>query len=162
MGRSGGAASGGSRFIRHVHRDMPIKVLVHARQVQFPDAKPQMVNNQVLVLIRFVSDKLGGKLELNGKVITIVKGDHTAQLTIGSKTVTANGTTMTLDIAANATGVRTYVPLRFISEALGEKVQWDQVARFVWIGSLDVPELRDVVKPVSLEPFMPYFMEGTL
>jgi hypothetical protein len=140
-----------------IKETMPIEVLVNARKVQFPDAKPTMENNQILVPIRFVSDKLKGNLTLVGKEITIVKGDRTVKLVIGAKQATVNGKPLQLGITAKAVSGRTYVPLRFISEALGENVEWDAVTRFVWIGNKQLPELKDIAKPVSLTPYMSYF-----
>lgn len=111
-----------------------IQVLVNAEKVHFPDQKPKIVSNTVLVPLRFVSDKLGGKLQLVGKEITIVKGDRTVKLVIGANTATVNGKTVTLGAAADAEKGRTYVPLRFISNGLGEKVEWDQKNMTVWLG----------------------------
>jgi len=134
-----------------------IEVLVNARKVKFPDQKPKLENNQVLVPLRFVSDKLGGSLKLKGKEITIVKGDRTIVLVIGEKTATVNGKPVTLGLAATAVNGRTYVPLRFISEAMGEKVEWDKVTKFVWIGSKDIPELKDIVELTDIKPYEHYF-----
>ena len=139
-----------------------IEVLVHARKVKFPDQKPKIENEQVLVPLRFVSDKLGGKLDLKGNEITIVKGDRTVKLVIGAQSATVNGKTIALGVPAQAVNGRTYVPLRFISEALGEKVEWDKVNRFVWIGSKDVPKLEDVVEAVDLKPYLKYFKGGKI
>ncbi|MFC4304587.1 copper amine oxidase N-terminal domain-containing protein [Cohnella boryungensis] len=138
-------------------KSQPIEVLVNARKVKFPDQKPKLENNQVLVPLRFVSDKLGGKLDLKGKEITIVKGDRTVNLLIGAKTAMANGKTITLGAAAQAVNGRTYVPLRFISEALGEKVEWDKVTKFVWIGSKEIPELMDILELKDIKPYEHYF-----
>ncbi|WP_339257868.1 stalk domain-containing protein [Paenibacillus sp. FSL R5-0713] len=32
---------------------------------------------------------------------------------------------------------RTFVPLRLVSEGLGQKVEWDKIGRWVWIGNKD-------------------------
>ncbi|TVX98703.1 copper amine oxidase N-terminal domain-containing protein [Cohnella terricola] len=138
-------------------KSQSIEVLVDARKVKFPDQKPMLENNQVLVPIRFVSDKLGGKLDLAGDEITIVKGDRTVKLVIGAKTASVNGKTITLGLEAKAVNGRTYVPLRFISEALGEKVEWDKLTKFVWIGSKDIPELKDILEPTDIKPYEKYF-----
>ncbi|QJD84071.1 stalk domain-containing protein [Cohnella herbarum] len=135
-----------------------IEVLVNARKVNFPDQKPKLENNQVLVPLRFVSDKLGGSLKLKGNEITIFKGDRTIVLVIGEKTATVNGEPVTLGLAATAVNGRTYVPLRFISEAMGEKVEWDKVTKFVWIGSKDIPELKDIVELTDIKPYVKYFV----
>ncbi len=141
--------------------NLSLEVLVNARRVQFPDMKPIDQNGRILVPLRFVSDKLGGKLSLKGNDITIVKGDRTVKLTIGAKTATANGKTITLDVAANAIKGRTMVPLRFISEALGEKVEWDSLNQYVWIGNKNVPKIEDVLKADKLSNYAKY-LSGSL
>lgn len=47
------------------------------------------------------------------------------RLTIGASSYTVDGVTKTLDAAPQIVGDRTMVPLRFIAEALGAKVDWD-------------------------------------
>jgi hypothetical protein len=136
---------------------LSLEVLVNARKVAFPDVKPVKKNERILVPLRFVSDKLGGKLSLVGRNITIVKGDRTVKLTIGAKSATANGKTIPLDVAADAVNGRTLVPLRFISEALGESVEWDELNQFVWIGSKDVPDVTEAVKASDIKPYLKYY-----
>ncbi|GMK42128.1 hypothetical protein PCCS19_51870 [Paenibacillus sp. CCS19] len=144
---------------------LSLEVLVNARKVKFPDAKPKMVNGSVLVPIRVVTEKLNGKvLSVEGKDIVLQKGDRTAKLSIGSKAATVNGKAITLNAAPEVYNSRTYVPLRFISEAFGEQVEWDSMNQFVWIGSKAVPKLEDAIKPIDIKPFEhyyknPYFLE---
>lgn len=141
-------------------KNMSIEVLVDARRVAFPDEKPQINNGTTFVPLRFVSDKLGGTLDLNGKDITIVKGERTVNLTIGAKTATVNGKIVTLDKASFAKNGRTLVPLRFVSEALGENVKWDAPNQYIWIGSTEVPTLEEISKPVPIKPYLHLYEKG--
>lgn len=141
-------------------KNMSIEVLVNARRVAFPDVRPQIENGNTLIPLRFVTDKLAGKLTLSGKNISIEKGDRLIAMTIGGKTATVNGETVTLDTPSVAVDGRTLVPLRFVSEALGEPVKWDSVNQYIWIGSTEVPKLEDVAKPVSIEPYLDLFKKG--
>jgi len=139
--------------------NLSLEVLVNARRVAFPDMKPIRKDSRILVPLRFVSDKLGGKLSLKGNDITIVKGDRTVKLTIGAKIAVANDEIVNLDVAANAINGRTMVPLRFISEALGEAVEWDAVNQYVWIGSKDVPHISEVVKAEDVKKYEEYYVD---
>lgn len=141
-------------------KNMSIEVLVDARRVAFPDEKPQINNGTTFVPLRFVSDKLGGTLDLMGKDITIVKGERTVKLTIGAKTATVNGKIVTLDKASFAKNGRTLVPLRFVSEALGENVKWDAPNQYIWIGSTEVPTLEEISKPVSIDPYLKFYKQA--
>lgn len=150
------APSAGAAQAKIVRSDMPIEVLYDARKIIF-DVKPKMVSGSVLVPIRFVSDKLGGQLTVNGKNITIVKGNRTLKLTMNSKAASFNGTTVTLAQPAMVENGRTLVPLRAVSEGLGTAVEWDGVNKFVWIGSKEVPALEDVIKAVDIDPYLHYY-----
>ncbi|MFS0725922.1 copper amine oxidase N-terminal domain-containing protein [Paenibacillus sp. 1P07SE] len=139
-----------------VRSDMPIEVLYDARKIVF-DVKPKMVSGSVLVPIRFVSDKLGGQLAVNGKEITIVKGDRTLKLTMNSRSASFNGKAVTLAQPAMVENGRTLVPLRAVSEGLGTAVEWDGVNQFVWIGHKDIPDIHDAVPAEDFEPYLPYY-----
>lgn len=54
-------------------------------------------------------------------------------LPIGSKTATVNGKPIKLDVPAQIIDGRTVVPLRFVTEALGGEVQWNEQERSVYI-----------------------------
>jgi hypothetical protein len=54
-------------------------------------------------------------------------------MAIGSKTATVNGKSMTLDVAPAIVAGRTFVPLRFVGEALGAQVSWKAATRTIAI-----------------------------
>jgi hypothetical protein len=54
-------------------------------------------------------------------------------LQIGSKKATINGEEMTLDAPPFIVSGRTVVPLRFVSEGLGAKVEWDGVTKHIHV-----------------------------
>ena len=124
-----------------------IRVRVNGTQVYFPDGKPYVdSNSRVLVPVRFVSEQLGAKVEWDAaaKRVTIVDGDKEAILKINSKQIMVNGQVKELDTAAIVKGTRTYVPIRFVSEALGATVKYDNKVRIVYIdnGKAPLPEVK--------------------
>ena len=138
--------------------NLDIKVLYNARQIA-SDVQPEVVNSTVFVPFRAVSDALGAQLAVtpDWKTITFTKGSRKVTVTIGSKTAVVNGKNVALTVAPYATNGRTMVPTRFVSEQLGETVEWDSLSRYVWIGHKNVPTLEEAVKAVDLKPYLHYF-----
>lgn len=118
-----------------------VKVKVDGRNVNFIDALPYFDEkaNRVLIPVRFVSEEIGAKVDWNEakKQVTITKNGKTIVLTIGSKRVIVDGKTITIDVAAFTSQNRTYVPIRFVSEAFGAKVSWDDAQDLVEITTGD-------------------------
>lgn len=82
---------------------------------------------RTLVPIRFVSEALGAQVDwlVKAQRVLIKDGTREISLTIGSREVTVDGTAMTIDCApAIVDPGRTFVPLRFVSETLGAKVDY--------------------------------------
>lgn len=75
--------------------DVSLEVLYDGRRIQF-DVKPKIIDGSVLVPIRFVAEKMGGKLEVKLKDITITKNDKVIKLTMESKNASFNGKSVTL------------------------------------------------------------------
>ncbi len=111
-----------------------IKVFVNEKRVRFA-VQPIIQNNRTLVPIREVSEALGAEVKWNQatKTVTLLKDDITVTLIIGQSRATRNGQTITLDVPAQVIGGRTLLPLRFISEAFGATVDWNQANRVVTI-----------------------------
>lgn len=139
-----------------------LAVLLNGKKIEFPDEKPQVdSSSRVLIPVRFVSEALGAKVGFEGKTVIITQGAKNVRLTIGSNAALVNGERLVLDTKAVAVSGRTLVPLRFVSEALGQKVRWDAVSRWVWIGEEKVPSLQESdVKVYPLDGFRKYFENG--
>ena len=118
--------------------DTVITVSVGSDPVTFEaGARPRMIGGRVMVPLRGVVEKLGGtiKYDAASHVITGGHGDTGSQfrLRLGSNQALVNGKDATLDAAPRAFGGVTYVPLRFVSEALGAHVSWDNAKHAVLI-----------------------------
>ena len=112
-----------------------------------PDNKTVMpyatASQRTMVPIRFISEKLGATVTWDGKTktITITQGSNVIKMTLGSKSYTLNGAKKTMDAAPEvmANYGRTFVPIRFVAEALGKDVEWDQTNKLVIIAPADAP-----------------------
>lgn len=144
-----------------------VEVLLNAKKMNFPDAKPfQDGQGSVMVPIRFVSEALGGKVSYSksgGKtVVEVEKGDDTVTMTVGQITALVNGKSKNYGPKVILKQNRTFVPLRLVSEGLGEKVEWDKVGRWVWIGSKDIPNSDDPeFKLQPMSKFDAYYKKST-
>lgn len=65
------------------------------------------------------------------QTVTLIKGTNAVQLTIGSKVLKLNGISITMDVAPELVSGRTMLPFRFIAQALGASVSWDEATQTV-------------------------------
>lgn len=113
-----------------------INVMLNGTMIAFADAYPEMKNGRTMVPIRAIAEALGAKVEyLEGKVVQITQGATALTLSIGGDTVKAvTGSAaeeLKMDAVSYVRANRTYVPLRFVSQALGLTVHWDATHRTV-------------------------------
>lgn len=97
------------------------------------DVAPKIVNGRTMLPARFVAEHLGAEVawdeDERAVKITGKNGDGEAVeivITIGAKTAIVNGEEIELDSAAFIENDRTYTPVRFITEQLGAKVDWNE------------------------------------
>ena len=83
-------------------------------------------NNTNLAPLRTISEDLGAKVDFNKEknLITIIYKETKIEATIGSKTALINGDKKELQVAPQVVNGTTYVPIRFVGEALGAKVDY--------------------------------------
>lgn len=91
------------------------------------DTAPVAPRGTTLVPVRAITEAFGSTVEWYGTTqeVLITKGNTTIKLKIGSKTAYVNGNAVEMLEAAQIINGKTVVPLRFISENTGYKVEWD-------------------------------------
>jgi hypothetical protein len=99
------------------------------------EAPPFISGGRTMVPLRFIAEAFGAEVKYDAvtKGITITMGEMVIAMQIGSQTVLVNGKTHTIDAPPVIVNTRTFVPVRFVAEILGAKVDYDQATRTVTI-----------------------------
>jgi len=88
---------------------------------------------RVFVPLRGVFENLGASVVYNAGQINATTSTHSVSLRVGSNQAIVDGATQALESAPFILGSSTYVPLRFISQALGAGVNYESSNRLVSI-----------------------------
>jgi len=114
-----------------------LNIYINGIKMSSPDQKPYLDTdlNRVYVPVRFVTEALGATVDWNDETQTAVikRGDTIVKIKIGSNSPLVNDSFRILDATAVLMNGRTMVPLRFISEAFGAKITWDEGQKLVHI-----------------------------
>ena len=99
------------------------------------DVDPVLMNDRTMVPFRAIFEALGCTVSWDDENQTAmgVRNGLKIELPIGSTTAKVGGKGKTLDQPAVLKDGRTLVPLRFVSEALGAQVKWDDATQTVSI-----------------------------
>ena len=116
--------------------EIPLRVVVNGERISFPDAQPFIdENGRTQVPVRFVSEALGADVGWDGstRTVTVEQGRNKISLVVGKSEYTVNSKKMEMDTSVIIVEDRTFVPIRFVSEALGADVDWNASIRTVYI-----------------------------
>ena len=104
------------------------------------DVPPTIVEGRTLLPIRWVAEPLGAEVEWDGdeKKVTVTLKNTTIELWIGKNIAKVNGVDTPIDpsnpkVVPMIISGRTMLPVRFVAENLGCKVDWDQDTKTVTI-----------------------------
>lgn len=99
------------------------------------DAPPKIMGGRTMVPLRFISEAFGCNIEWDAKEqrIGIVRYDISVNLWIGKDYVEVNGQKLKIDSPPIIVAGRTMVPLRFIAEPFGAKVEWNAQTKEITI-----------------------------
>lgn len=114
--------------------DDSIKLIVNVQQIQ-PDVPPQTIDGRTMVPVRWVGEALGAKVDWNEANQTVLINSSADQITSKSDQIQliVNGKVVQPDVAPRVIDGRTLVPVRWVAEALGAQVDWNETARVVII-----------------------------
>jgi len=122
-----------------------IKIVMDGRITKYNDV-PLIIQGRTMLPLRELLVNLGvpnddEHIIYNGqeKSVTIIKEGTCIYLKAGDKTAYVNGESFELDAAPiiYRKNSRTYIPLRFVAEALEMKVVWEGKSRSVFLCSID-------------------------
>lgn len=108
--------------------DAAARISIYINDTELPSMQaPVMKAGRVLVPLRSIFEGLDADVQYSNKTkkITATRGDQEVSLTLGSKAAYINGQLTKLDVPASTIKGNTMVPIRFVSEAFGEKVFWN-------------------------------------
>lgn len=106
---------------------LPIENVINKKGKFKFDVPPVIKEGRTLIPVRAISEGFGAEVgwDQETKTVTITKGETVITLKLDDRTATVNDEAVELDVAAELMNNRTVVPLRFIAESLGLKVDWD-------------------------------------
>lgn len=134
-----------------------IKFVINSRPVKLGDV-PLILGGQTLLPLRAVLTALGVpndedhiKWDGSDSSVTVVNGDSAIFLKVGSRTAVVGGKPVELGIAPiiYSKNQSVYIPVRFISNAVGKEVAWEDATRTVFIRDRNgYQEMKSVLERV--------------
>ena len=111
-----------------------IKVNINNSTLRLDDP-PVIQDGRTLVPMRAFFEAMGADVSWDSASRTAIgiKGGIEVRIPIDSIHPTVNQQRVTIDVPARIIEGRTYIPLRFVGEALGDEVGWDEDTRTITI-----------------------------
>lgn len=108
-------------------------------QVRQMDAVPFIASGRAFVPVRYLAYALGVPEEDiiwlgETGAVSLKLGDTIVQMRVGSKTLYVNGQPKEMEVAPVVKDGRAYLPARYVAEAFGYEVRWEEKTRAVLVG----------------------------
>ena len=102
------------------------------------DAKPYIKDDHTYVPVRYLAYAMGLTdsdivWDAETGTVRLTKGEQSVSLVIGNKTMTANGTAISMDAVPEIIDGYTMLPARYVAEGFGYEVNWDAQGQMVQI-----------------------------
>lgn len=112
-----------------------VAIWLEGEKIVFPDAQPIHTGTRVLVPVRGFFEKIGVTVDWNAanRMVILKDGSREIMMKADSRAVLNNGAVEYLDSSVIVRGGRAFIPIRYISESFGYKVEWDGKTKSVYV-----------------------------
>ncbi len=102
------------------------------------DVAPFVEAGRTFMPVRYVAEAAGINSDnilwdQATQTATFIKDARVAQVKVGSKSLVVNGANITMDATAKVVDGRTVIPVRFVAQALGASVNYDETTKTVTV-----------------------------
>ncbi|MCL2572827.1 MAG: stalk domain-containing protein [Defluviitaleaceae bacterium] len=127
------APIGGST--RDVYGSAPVHVTIDGQLIHFPDQRPVMVNNRVMVPVRGVFEHLGFEIywDYQNRMARLAHNDVLIIIPADLNSFVVNSEIVTPSVPQQMINNRLMLPLRYIAEAANATAQWNAEGRVAMI-----------------------------
>jgi len=127
-------------------RELKDRICVNGKFLDY-DVPPVIKEGRTLIPVRAVTRGLGADVDWDEetKTVTITRGEVTIMLKLDTAEYKVNGEKFIMDVPAQLICNRTFVPLRFIAQALGDAVNYDPDTGDIEIETPERPTLEDCI-----------------
>lgn len=111
------------------------RIKVRGMNMKF-DVPPVIKEGRTLIPVRAIMNGLKAEVvwDEETKIVTITRDDKVVTLNLLTGEAKVNGEAIELDVPPEIISNRTFVPLRFVAQSLGEKVDYDEETGEIDIG----------------------------
>jgi hypothetical protein len=130
--------------------DNPTQVFLNGNKVN-SEVNAQIINGTTFVPLRAIAEALGFKVMWNNdqRKVTLEQADKVIEFIIGDPIVNVNGNMFTLETAPYIFGGSSMLPVRFLSEQLGLKVDWEPSSSSVYLNDKTVSKIASLTSPID-------------
>ncbi|TXK77841.1 stalk domain-containing protein [Paenibacillus sp. N3.4] len=113
-----------------------IRVMVDGQKLKL-EKMPVVIDGTTMLPVRDIFNAVGANVTWDDttKTATGTKDGHTIKLTLNSVNAFVDGKSVALSVSAQIVDNKLMVPSRFVAEAFGYEVQWDNATRTVHIAT---------------------------
>ena len=99
------------------------------------DTPPYIKSGRTYLPVRALGESLGAAVSWDDetRTVTLKRGPDLVEMVIGDHNIRINGSYTTMEVAPEIVGGRTMLPVRYVVDAFGALISWDEKSQKVVI-----------------------------